>query len=1586
MTGPMPPVSAAPDTVAVVGMGLVAPGVSSPQGLWRVLASDDNTLSEPQHLRLENWFNSDRSAPDKTYVRTTGMLESFDAHKRLRAEQELGHWHGADRTTLLLRHSLLQALDSVTVRPHDRYGAYLGAQPGSLALEDSVLLSTARAAVKSSTAAAKHLHSHYPFAPGQPSDSFPERMLRTACRGLLPDDSDLLVIDTACSSSLYAIDLGVKSLLSGDRDVVLCGGANTGSRRDLVLFAKLGALAPTGEIRALDTAAAGVLFSDAAAVLALKTLDRARSDGDEILLLLGGFGGSADGEGSVMASSSAGQRLAVDRARSVNDTPADAIDWMVTHGTGTRLGDAVELETLNSAAGTGKLLCTSNKPLIGHGAWAAGATNVIHAALAARHNEIPAEHYFDSLPDSLTVDRITVPAGPVHWSSQGSGPRLAGVCAYGFGGTNAHLLVQAPDPQYTPPRSASLGLNRSHSDPMVLIGSSAWFPGEFSRDQLAQWLHGNGIAPPQSFGDEYPLPPFSELRMPPVSARSIDRTQLMALAAAREFVADYGLPWERMRDRTGVFTGHSGPTKCMVDYTVRTGADDLRAIVASLPGIATRDIDELEQILALLAERLPTANERSMTGQLTNIISSMVVNRYRLRGLAMNVDCGKSSTQGALHVAERYLSSRELDFTIVIGLNGNSTPMMTELSDNTHEELAEGAVMLALTRRSVADQHSWPVRAIVRTNAARSGQHAGIPAVRGRTYLGADGAIATLRALSLGFPGPVVIRNDDPAPQVEIECVPPQATSVDIPDRSVVVLRRADVPPRGDDPTMAVRPATLILTHDARLAEELEYYPKCDDSTHLICTDPAARPNGCTTVAKGAVPSATIAAAAAATGTDIQHVLIVASARGPRATWPALPPPELLLLQEYALAAAAKLAAGPQRPRNSITALLLDSLLHGNIHPHLTLITGLLRSLTHELPQPVYAVVTDAALATGLRQLAGESATPHDCNIVQYRQGRRYVEQLCAAPLSATRCNRPLDLPHRPVIVATGGARGATAVAVTAIAKRTPSSVWLLGTTQIDDTTDDLVGTPDHELNTRRAEFLARELSRDPNRSVVSINSLFERHLRVREIWRTLSALEKLCGAENVHYMVCDLRDGEQVKLAAKTVYSTVGRVDLLIHGAGRIRSAGLVHKSIADFREIRDIKVAGYHHLKAAFSDPPPALWCSFGSGNALLGCAGDSDYVPANEYLCAAARYADTSEFTVAWGLWTETGMVKDLAAQLRRQNGFAGISNATGESLIAAELARPRPLDSVPFYGISSPQRAESAKQINPLLGTPDSSTATHGAWTWKPDPVRESYLGEHLVDGRPVMPAVIMLAMAAESALQLLPGPQVTAFTDLTIEAPVYTGNSTQSCRINAQKLTDNVIHAEIRSDVVAADGRVLRKNRLHCSVDVHTGQPPSAPSAPSLVERDPLQADTATRPDVLVQLTGVWDTIYAPSADSGGGSARCRPLIQPNSIFAQLRIPALLLDSAFRLFAYPPQPDGRLAVAMPTYCERIDCYANETDIALADRYPSGIDLSYDVTKHQSTASADGHILLAVTGLTLHTVQTVPVAIPNQEWQP
>ncbi|OHT78132.1 hypothetical protein BKG69_15920 [Mycobacteroides chelonae] len=1567
-------------TVAIVGIGITTNKVADPQQFWEVLYGPTNTLNEPGHFKLDNWHDPDESAPDKTHIRIAGFGLDMEPHRQLAEELANGYWRGADRTAMMLRNSILQSLDTVRIQADDRCGAYFGTHPGGLDMEDTILLAAARRWLGS--AAKEALHQRYKYTPQRYGDALPHQTLQTACQDLLPANSDLLVIDTACSSSLYTLDLGVKSLLAGERDIALCGGANTNSRRDLVLFAKLQGLSPHGELRAFDADASGVLFSDATAVVALKLHDRALADGDQILGLLAGFGASADGEGSLMATSSSGQRRAILRARAVNAVPGEAVDWVVAHGTGSRVGDAEELETLNEVAGAGSVLCTANKPMIGHCAWAAGAINVIHAVLAMRHGEIPAERYFTRLPDGIVADRVRIPTVTTPWPAGSGAARLAGVCAYGFGGTNAHLLIQAPDPCSQPPLSAAPAAPRTE-DPMVLVGTAVHMPGTPSTDEINDWLTGRGTPPPRSFGDAYPLPPIAELRMPPVSARSVDRTHLMALKVTGNFVAEHGELWSELRETAGVFTAHSGPTRCMSEYTLRVGADDLREALQAY-GATAEQLHAMEGEISELAQRLPAPNERSMTGQLTNIIGSMVVNRYRLRGMSMNIDCGSSSTQGALHVAERYLRAGELDFALVIALHGNSTDLIADLINVPDTELAEGAVLLALTRRSTAEQQGWPIQAIISTDATRFGQHTGTSAATGRNYLGADGALATLSVLASGRPDAIVLGNTEPAPMVHIQPLYADTAPDPLPDRSVVVLRRNDTEPvRATQELLTSK--TLILTHTADLAYQLERHTS-GTGIRIVCTDSSAKTTDRIMVYTNGEPQSVLETLQTSDSGPWQQILIVASARTPHNRWPSPPPATLTTLQECALAAAAVLDDAPDSAI-AVVGVLLDPLRQHALHPHLTLITGFLRSLAHEMPDnPVYGVVTDAELTTALAQASRESSCAREYPIAYYRQGMRYVEQLCRAPLPSTSDRNRMPWQDNPVIVATGGARGITAATITELARHAPASLWLLGTTEPDIVPDDLIAAPESELGARRAEFLTQAHQRQPQTSLRTLNAEFDALLHAREIRRTLGELEKLCGADNVHYVVCDLRDREDVMRAAKSVYARHDRIDLLIHGAGRIRSAAVAHKKIRDFREVRDIKIAGYHHLKEAFADPPPALWCNFGSGNALLGCAGDTDYVPANEYLCAAARYNhDSKEFTPAWGLWTETGMVAHIADQLARDHGFTGMSNRQGVAALLSELAIPRPLDPVPLYGLNTTADI-TASPPKHLLDQPDQRDDHTATWTWRPEQNRDSYLAEHLIDRRPVLPAVMMLAMAAEAALQLHEGQHVRAFTDLHVEAPLFTDVPAAGCRVIAETTAPGVVRVELRSDVTTIDGRVLMRDRRHCHLEVHLGDPPPpqapgpCPPAMPMIDDDP-----AVRPDVSAQLSGIWRTLHNPAADPHGASAHYRASIAPDSIFAHLPIPALLLDSTMRLVGYPPLADGSQIMAVPSTAQRIDIYTTEPDAVLTQRHPDGIQLSYNTASNLAVAVTDNETLLSVTGLGIHTVDTVPAEIPYREWR-
>ncbi|MBE1465692.1 SDR family oxidoreductase [Kibdelosporangium phytohabitans] len=1598
-TRPQVPVSTDTDTaIAVVGMGIVVPGASGPAEFWRVLNQDDNTFIEPENVDLTSWYAADPDAENKTYIRRAGFIRGFRPHPVLAEEVARGRWHGCDNTTVFLRHCLLQARETVVYTGTDRFGCYLATcSGGSLALEDTILADVAIRTGGDPEAVARHFR----HAAGDPRALLPDMTVRNAFTGLLPEDTDWLTPDTACSSSLYAIDLGVKSLLAGDCDIAFCGGGNTSARRDLVLFAKLKGLSPTGQVRAFDTDTDGVLFSEGAAVVALKRLDRAIADGDQVLGMLGGFGGSTDGQGSVVAPAPIGQRLAVQRARAVNDIDSSSVDWVVGHGTGTRAGDLVELETLAELAGPHTQLCTSNKPLVGHTGWAAGAVSVIHALLAMRHHAIPAERYFIAPPPHTRIGSITVPVVDTAWSAAPQRPRTAGVSAFGFGGTNAHLLLTEYSDERTSPSAALSRRCEDNDSDMVLVGWSTHLPGAPGKADVRRWLRTGLTGPPRSFGEHYPLPPFRELRMPPVVAHSIDRTQLMATAVVAQFTSEHGPLWERHRETTGVITGHMGPTRAMVEYTVRAGADDVTAVLA---GNSTA-VDALALHLDKLT--VPAANDSAMPGQLANVIGSRLADRLRLNGVTVAVDSGRASTQAALHVAGRYLATGELDVALVLGINGNSTPIMAKLAGISADRLAEGGVLLMLTRPSLAADQGWPVLARIRTDAgctttADDGVRIGW-GDKEPSYLGADGALALLRAVELDL-SEVEIANADPGPRVRVRpategpgttAVPPvpRVPQTDMTRRSVVVTRRRDTVP-ANDRLAAIPPGAVLLVDSIESAEMLSdtaararatLLCAASDRNELADLDPVLA-----SLSKHAAP----------------HLRIVASSR-PSSHHSAPPPARLLRLQEWMLRTCGHLFDRlVSMPSGSVAALLLDRLVGCAVHPHLTLITGFLRSLANEVACPTFAVVTDAALAVGLDQLNSESAAARDRVVVLYRGGLRYVEQICPAPLPAVDTRR-LPVHDGSVVVATGGARGITAVAVTALAERARIKVWLLGTTPPDAFPDGLVERQEDDLGAARAEFIAARRADDHRASVVELNRRFSHMLRSREVALTLRQLRKLCGAESVRYLLCDVTETDATHRAARTILDEDGHVDLLLHGAGRLSSATVDNKTLSDFRTVVATKVHGYANLKSAFAAAPPRLWCNFASASGINAPPGDTDYAPANEYLLAAARSAHepgTAEVSIAWALWAQTGMVDEhLQRHLHRTYGVTGMDNATGAAAFLNEMLVPRPPDPAPIYGAerwsqlqSRDHQADAATPCTalPLLGTPDHHEDGAATWTWRPEPQRDAYLHEHLIDGRPVLPTVIMLAIAADAAAQLTaktaPNAVITGFRDTRIEEPCYVDpDRTPSlhCSVHAHRHGSDAVRVHIVSDIHAPNGRVLRRGRVHCRTDVLLGSPrePMRWQGRTQPHRVQVAEDVFARSDVSVRLVGTWSVLSDITVDDAGGHARCLSRLERGSVFENVRAPLLMIDSLFRLNIW--DSPGQLHTFVPLGIERVDLFTNGSDADVVRRHPLGVDLYYDAATDQyCVVSPEGMVLVRAAGLESHVMDVVPAESDYPEWRP
>jgi len=439
--------------VAIVGMACVMPGAKDLGEFWaNVIGGVDAVGDVPvQRWNVDTFHDASGSAEGKTVSRWGGFIPpiAFDPLSFGIPPRSLPAIEPVQLLALeVARRALADAGYADRAFERERTSVIFGAEAGT----DLSNAYTFRALYP-------HFMGPLPPAldehlPKLTEDSFPG-VLANVIAGRIANRLDLggvnYTVDAACAASLAAVDLAVKELRTGTSDMVLCGAADLHNTiNDYLLFSSVHALSPTGRCRTFDADADGIVLGEGVACLVLKRLEDAERDGDRVYAVIKGVGGSSDGRSlGLTAPRKEGQMRALDRAyRAAGVSPAE-VGLVEAHGTGTVVGDRTELATLTeifgrAEAAPGSCALGSVKSQIGHTKCAAGLAGVIKAALAI-HRQV--------LPPTLHVRR----ANPFHERdkspftlSQSARPwpardRKAGVSAFGFGGTNFHVVLASPD-------------------------------------------------------------------------------------------------------------------------------------------------------------------------------------------------------------------------------------------------------------------------------------------------------------------------------------------------------------------------------------------------------------------------------------------------------------------------------------------------------------------------------------------------------------------------------------------------------------------------------------------------------------------------------------------------------------------------------------------------------------------------------------------------------------------------------------------------------------------------------------------------------------------------------------------------------------------------------------------------------------------------------------------------------------------------------------------------------------------------------------------------------------------------------------
>ncbi|WP_259346474.1 beta-ketoacyl synthase N-terminal-like domain-containing protein, partial [Burkholderia pseudomallei] len=290
-------------------------------------------------------------------------------------------------------------------------------------------------------------------------------------------------VDTACSSSLVALHQAVQALRAGECDQALVGGVNVICHPgNTIAYYKAGMLSPQGRCKTLDDAADGYVRSEGAVMLMLRRLEQAVADGDPIHAVIRGSACNHGGlTGGLTVPHPDRQADLLRAAWAAARVSADDIGYLEMHGTGTRLGDPIEVRGLadafgarDDAAARGTCGIGSVKSNLGHLEAAAGLAGVLKTVLALKHREVPATLHFSRLNAQISLARTPFAVVDTHraWPARGGARRLAGVSSFGSGGANAHVVLEEY-PSEAPPRAAA--------------GDALFVLSAHSREQLAEY-------------------------------------------------------------------------------------------------------------------------------------------------------------------------------------------------------------------------------------------------------------------------------------------------------------------------------------------------------------------------------------------------------------------------------------------------------------------------------------------------------------------------------------------------------------------------------------------------------------------------------------------------------------------------------------------------------------------------------------------------------------------------------------------------------------------------------------------------------------------------------------------------------------------------------------------------------------------------------------------------------------------------------------------------------------------------------------------------------------------------------------------
>jgi len=479
------------DRIAIIGIGCRFPGgINSPDALWKLLVEGREAVSEvpADRWNVERFYDAETGLAGKSIAKRGGFvdgIDQFDPQFFGISPREAPY---VDPQHRLLLETAWEALEDAGVVLDFEKGTNIGVFVGISHNDYQIIQGTPWESAG--------ITAHSPT--GSAHSIAANRI--SYCLNL---QGPSVAMDTACSSALTAVHAACDYLWSGRGNLALAGGVTVMiTPGGFIGFSQASMLSPDGKCKAFDASANGFVRGEGAGMVLLKPLDQALADGDPIHGVIVSSALNQDGHtnGISLPSPEAQARLVREACEYANIDPLN-VGFVEAHGTGTAVGDPIEAHALAEALCEGRsadspLIIGSVKTNLGHLETAAGVAGLVKAVLALKHRQIPLNLHFETPNPNIDWDglkmRVNTEIEP--FPAPAKGPRMAGINSFGFGGANAHIILEEPPTQ----------TREHHVEPVerawpIVLSARSEDALKASAQQLAQWLeersHANGDSP-----------------------------------------------------------------------------------------------------------------------------------------------------------------------------------------------------------------------------------------------------------------------------------------------------------------------------------------------------------------------------------------------------------------------------------------------------------------------------------------------------------------------------------------------------------------------------------------------------------------------------------------------------------------------------------------------------------------------------------------------------------------------------------------------------------------------------------------------------------------------------------------------------------------------------------------------------------------------------------------------------------------------------------------------------------------------------------------------------------------------------------